>query len=224
MSECAQNWPIKAILLDLDGTLTDPKIGITSCIRHALDGLNIAEVPDDLDWCIGPPLISSFEILINSNDATLLNQAMRLYRERFSTIGMYENSMYPEITQGLQQLQHAGFQLYLATSKPQVYAKQILKHFQLDQFFNEIHGSELTGERNDKTELIEYILAQEKLAPEQCVMVGDRKYDIIGAKNNGICSIAITYGYGSQAELAEACPDYMFDQFNGLVDFLIKKC
>ncbi len=223
MSECAQNWRVKAILLDLDGTLTDPKIGITSCIRYALNGLNITEVPDDLDWCIGPPLINSFATLLNSNDTALLDQALGLYRARFSTVGMYENSVYPEITQGLQQLQQAGFQLYLATSKPHIYAKQILEHFELNQFFNAVYGSELSGERTDKTELIHYILAQEKLNPKQCVMVGDRKYDIIGAKNNGICSIAITYGYGSRAELNEACPDYMFEQFNRVVDFLIKK-
>ncbi len=223
MNECTQNWPIKAILLDLDGTLTDPKLGITTCIRHALNGLNIAEVPDDLDWCIGPPLVNSFATLLNSTETALLDQALGLYRARFSTVGMYENSVYPDIAQGLQQLQQAGFQLYLATSKPQVYAKQILEHFQLAQFFNGIYGSELSGERADKTELIGYILAQEKLNPQQCIMVGDRKYDIIGAKNNGVCSIAIAYGYGSAAELAAACPDYLFEHFNALVEFLIKQ-
>lgn len=222
LDKSAPNWPIKAILLDLDGTLTDSKIGITRCIRYALNKLNDSPIPEDLDWCIGPPLVNSFATLLNSNDAALLNQALGLYRERFSTIGMYENTVYPEVAQGLQQLQQAGFQLYLATSKPQVYAKRILEHFQLDQFFKAIYGSELSGERNDKTALIHYILDQEELNPAQCVMVGDRKYDIIGAKNNGVCSIAISYGYGNAAELAEACPDYIFDQFKALADFLTK--
>lgn len=104
MNECTQNWPIKAVLLDLDGTLTDPKLGITTCIRHALNGLNIAEVPDDLDWCIGPPLVNSFATLLNSTETALLDQALGLYRVRFSTVGMYENSVYPDIAQGLQQL------------------------------------------------------------------------------------------------------------------------
>lgn len=213
---------IQSILFDLDGTLTDPKVGITTCIRYAMDTLGAQSSEQALDWCIGPPLLDSFSVLFDSQDPLLLNEAVSLYRERFSSVGLYENELYPEIAQGLQQLKQAGYQLYLATSKPHIYAQRILEHFNIDQYFTAIHGSELSGERTDKASLIAYIVEQEKLNSAHCVMVGDRQYDIIGAKQNNICSIGLSYGYGSLAELKQANPDYLFAQFNTLIDFLLQ--
>lgn len=209
----------RSVLLDLDGTLTDPKVGITTCIRYALTRLNIAD-QQELDWCIGPPLQQSFAVLLNSQDQPLLDQAVTLYRERFSTTGLYENVLYPEVSEGLKYLKQQGFKLYLATSKPHVYAQRILQHFDILKFFTAVYSSELSGERTDKTELIRYILAQEKLEVADCIMVGDRKHDMRGAKNNQMQSIAVTYGYGSMQELVEAQPDRMVDNFKELVELI----
>ncbi len=216
------NLDIRSILFDLDGTLTDPKVGITTCIRHAMDSLALGAPEQSLDWCIGPPLVDSFAVLFDSQDPLLLNEALSLYRERFASIGLYENELYPHVAEGLAKLTNAGYQLYLATSKPHIYARRILEHFEIDQYFTAIHGSELSGARTNKAELIAYIVQQAQLDPQHCVMIGDRQFDIIGAKQNSICSIAVSYGYGSLAELKQAQPDYLFAEFNDLIDFLLQ--
>lgn len=213
---------IRSILFDLDGTLTDPKVGITTCIRYAMDSLALGTTEQSLDWCIGPPLVDSFAVLFDSQDPLLLSEALSLYRERFSSIGLYENELYPDVAKGLAQLTNAGYQLYLATSKPHIYARRILEHFEIDRYFTAIHGSELSGARTDKAELIAYIVEQAQLDPQHCVMIGDRQFDIIGAKQNNICSIGVSYGYGSLAELKQAQPDYLFSHFNDLIDFLLQ--
>jgi phosphoglycolate phosphatase len=214
---------INTILFDLDGTLTDPKVGITTCIEYALSKLGVPYVGDSLDWCIGPPLIESFQILLNTTDTARLTQAIDFYRERFATIGMYENTIYPNVEHGLSQLKQQGFAIYLATSKPHVYANQILHHFGLDLFFNGVYGSELSGARNDKTALIAYILQQEAFDPRTAVMVGDRQHDVIGARNNGISTIAVSYGYGTQDELALINPNNQCQSFAAVVDLLLSR-
>ncbi|MCB9027106.1 MAG: HAD hydrolase-like protein [Bdellovibrionaceae bacterium] len=191
------------ILFDLDGTLTDPKQGITKCIQYALEKLG-AEIPDNLDWCIGPPLQDSFHVLLS--DKTKVDLAVQYYRERFSNVGMYENTLYSGIIENLQKLKNINFNLFLATSKPIVYASKILTHFELSDYFNGEYGSALDGTRKDKTDLIEYIVNKEKLAPGQTYMIGDRKHDLIGAKNNNVQAIAVSYGYGPLEELEAQSP------------------
>src|SRR5690606_9429201 len=119
----------------------------------------------------------------------------------------------------LAELKRRGYRLFVATAKPTVYAKQILEHFDLAQYFTEIYGSELNGDRTNKGELIEYILAQQQLQADECVMVGDREHDIFGARHNGIDSIAVSYGYGSQQELTLAQPKYQIDSFDQLLNY-----
>ena len=127
---------VKNILLDLDGTLTDPKIGIHSCIRYAMEKMGQPLADDtDLDWTIGPPLKASFIQLLNSADDALAEQALAFYRERFSTIGLYENELYPQVIETLKALVERGYNLYLATAKPQVFAIRILEHFELLDYF-----------------------------------------------------------------------------------------
>lgn len=170
------------ILLDLDGTLTDPKLGIHRCIRYALDKLNCPLDPNlNIDWTIGPPLKASLSQLLNSDDQDLAEQALTLYRERFSEIGLFENQVYDGVKETIEILVDSGFILYLATAKPIVYAQQILEHFGLIQYFKKAYGSELNGDRTNKGDLIASILEQEQLDPKNCLMVGDRKYDILGA-------------------------------------------
>ena len=209
---------IKNILIDLDGTLTDPKAGIHRSIRYALEKLGQPLADEvDLDWTIGPPLKASLAKLLNTQDDALAEQALAAYRERFSVTGLFENEVYPTVAETLQQLQAQGYALFLATAKPTIFAKQILVHFQLDSYFTEMYGSELTGERTNKADLIAYILEQENLNAAECIMIGDRQYDIIGARANGIETIAVNYGYGTAEELAQAQPVTQISQFSELI-------
>ena len=210
---------IKNILIDLDGTLTDPKTGIHGSIRFALEKLNQPLADDiNLDWTIGPPLKASLAKLLNTQDDVLAEQALTAYRERFSVTGLFENEVYPTVAETLKQLQVQGYSLFLATAKPTIYAKRILAHFKLDQYFTEMYGSELTGERTNKTDLIAYILEKEQLDAQQCIMVGDRQYDVIGARAHSIETIAVNYGYGTTEELAQVQPVAYISEFSQLIE------
>ncbi|MCA9917352.1 MAG: HAD hydrolase-like protein, partial [Anaerolineales bacterium] len=170
------------LLFDLDGTLTDPKVGITESIRYALAKMERPYPPDaSLDWCIGPPLQGSFAKLLQNDDTAVTTEALRLFRERFSTVGLFENKPYPNIAHVLGQLQAAGFKLFIATAKPAVYARQIVEHFELARYFLAVYGSELDGRFSNKNELIAHILQTEKLSPTHTLMIGDREHDILGA-------------------------------------------
>ncbi len=210
---------IRHVLIDLDGTLTDPKQGIQGSIRYALQHMQQPLLEDaDLDWCIGPPLKQSLATLLQTQDNALAEQALGYYRERFSRIGLYENVVYSDVVATLQSMHARGYELFVATAKPTIYAKQILKHFHLDGFFCEIYGSELTGERTNKADLIAYILQQQPhLNPAACVMVGDREYDVLGARAHGIGCIAVQYGYGTVQELNRVKPDVQIAHFSELL-------
>ena len=213
---------IKNILIDLDGTLTDPKVGITTSARYGLAkvGHSIAE-SENIDWIIGPPLKASLAKLLNVDvDDDLAEQALLGYRERFSVTGLFENHLFGDVTATLQELKKQGYKLFLATAKPEIYARQILQHFELLQYFDYPYGSELTGERTNKGDLIGYILQQEKLDPMECLMVGDREHDIFGARRFGIETIAVEYGYGSQQELDEAQPKARIKNFAELLNVI----
>jgi phosphoglycolate phosphatase len=192
-----------AIFFDLDGTLTDPRIGITRSIQHALAALG-RPVPAEAEllWCIGPPLITSFRAMLG--DEVLAQRAVALYRERFSDVGLYENILYDGIHELLTALKAAGPRLFVATSKAHVFATRIIEHFGLAGYFEHVYGPELDGTRGEKTELLHYALTQRGLAGPRTVMIGDRSFDIIGARNNGMTPIGVLYGYGSAAELQEA--------------------
>ena len=206
-----------AIFFDLDGTLTDPKIGIVRSIYYALDRLGVEpSSDDDLTWCIGPPLLDSFEKIVGS---ALAPKAVEYYRERFSEFGWKENELYTGIVDVLRQLSESGRAIYVATSKPLIFADRIVEHFELYPFFSRVFGSELDGTRSNKGELLRYALSEVGAAPE-ATMVGDREYDIIGAKENLMRSVGVTYGYGSQRELRNAGADVLVDSPNQLVSAL----
>lgn len=190
------------LLFDLDGTLTDPFPGITECIFYALGRLG-RQTPqrEDLRWCIGPPLKESFKKLLGSDDDKMAETALTLYRERFGSLGLFENEVYEGIPEALGALQRNGLRLHLATSKPRVFAEQIMVHFGLERYFKGIHGSELDGTRSDKTHLIAHILASEAIAASETTMIGDREYDMIGAKMNGVPGVGVLWGYGTKKEL-----------------------
>jgi len=191
------------VLFDLDGTLTDPFEGITNCIVYALETLGRLPPPaTDLRWAIGPPLLGSMEELLGSRELAI--EGLRVYRERFSSVGLFENGVYGGIPELLSGLAGQGRKLFVATSKPTVYTVRILDNFGLKGFFTGIYGSELDGTRTDKGELIAHLLEEEGLDRAETVMVGDRSHDIVGAHANGLKSIGVLYGYGTKEELDSA--------------------
>ncbi|MDZ7962791.1 MAG: HAD hydrolase-like protein [Aulosira sp. DedQUE10] len=199
-----------AILFDLDGTLTDPKLGITHSIQYAL--LELGYTPpdaDELGWYIGPPIQETFSLLLKTSDDTLLAQAISLYRDRFSTIGLFENFLYPQIPETLKTLRTNGYKTFIATSKPYIYTIHIIEYFGLSSLFDGIYGSELDGTRSAKGDLIGHILLTENLSPSTVVMVGDRKHDMIGAKRHQVAAIGVTYGYGTEEELKTHGADWI---------------
>ena len=192
-----------AIFFDLDGTLTDPKPGITRSIQYALHRLEQSTIPpeDQLTWCIGPPLRTSFVKLLGEASADL---AVALYRERFSEVGLYENSVYAGIRDVLSALRRSGHRLFVATSKAHVFADRIIDHFDLRDHFEHIFGAELDGTRADKSDLLAHALRTTAVDPSRTLMIGDRSHDMVGAKNNGMKGIGVLYGYGSRDELIAA--------------------
>lgn len=213
---------IKNVFIDLDGTLTDPKVGITTSVRYGLNKIGHPIADDvNIDWIIGPPLKASLAKILNvAVDDVLAEQALMGYRERFAVTGLYENHVFSDVAATLKALQQQGYRLFLATAKPEIYAKQILEHFDLLQYFIYPYGSELNGERTNKADLIAYILQQEQLDSSTCLMVGDREHDILGARRNGIETIAVEYGYGSNEELTAAKPKARIQAFAELLDHL----
>src|SRR6478736_8442035 len=193
-----------AIFFDLDGTLTDPKPGITRSIQYALQRLDHPTIPteDELTWCIGPPLRASFVRLLGGDHSA--DRAVSLYRERFSDVGLYENGVYDGIGDVLTKLRTSGHRLFVATSKPHVFAERIIDHFGLRNHFERVFGSELDGTRVDKSDLLEYALKEVSVDPSKTLMIGDRSHDMVGAKNNGMKGIGVLYGYGSRDELIGA--------------------
>jgi phosphoglycolate phosphatase len=206
-----------AIYFDLDGTLTDPKAGITRSIQYALEKLGrIAPAEDELTWCIGPPLRATLKKLLGTDD--LAEQALLLYRERFADIGIFENAIYPGIEDTLTALAGSGRRLFVATSKPGIYAERIIDHFKLRAYFERVFGSELDGRRSEKTDLLGYALQTTGVDPSQAIMIGDRSHDMIGARNNGMTAVGVLYGYGSEAELLAAGAHHVCATPRGLLD------
>ncbi|PWB31627.1 HAD family hydrolase [Pseudomonas sp. SDI] len=196
------------ILFDLDGTLTDPREGITRSIQYALAKLGIDE-PDltKLEHFIGPPLLQAFQQFYGFDEAKAWD-ALNFYRERFKVSGLYENLVFDGIGALLGDLQGQGRTLYIATAKPWIYAREIARHFDFAKHFKVIYGSELDGTRTNKVELIRHLLDEERLDPAQTLMIGDRKHDLIGAHSNGLQAVAVGYGFGSFEELTAQAPAY----------------
>ena len=191
------------LLFDLDGTLTNPEAGITACIRYALSELKAPIPPPSalLQW-IGPPLYDSFASVLESSEQA--QQAVQLYRDRFATVGLYENQVYNGVPAMLSELQQQGHTLRVCTSKPQIFAEKIIQHFQLAPYFAGVYGSKLNGDRAHKTALIAHVLNHAGILAEATVMTGDRHYDIEGARQNAVRAIGVTWGFGTAAELKTA--------------------
>lgn len=233
------------ILFDLDGTLTDPKVGITKSVQYALRALGIEEPDlDKLEPFIGPPLKDSFmEFYGFDNKQTEI--AVEKYRERFVVTGIFENEIYSGIEQMLANLHHAGCKLAIASSKPTELVERILEHFAIKEYFDVVVGSEMDGTRSRKEEVVEEALrrlvpqifanpseksaeasgsqpSNEKALRRSIVMVGDRKFDIEGAKAFGLTGIGVAFGYAQEGELEQAGADFIVETVAELEGLLIK--
>jgi phosphoglycolate phosphatase len=209
------------VLVDLDGTVTDPFEGIAGCIRHAMRSMKLAVPQDDeLRGAIGPPLRQSFARLLARHGAKgRVEEALRSYRERFSAVGLLENRVYPGVPEMLGELNAAGCRLFIATSKPTVFARRIVDHFGLSGHFAGVYGSELDGRLENKGDLIRFVLEEQRIAAVDAAMIGDRSHDVVGAKANGVFAVGVLWGYGSQEELEGA--DVRCDSPSEVVRFLV---
>lgn len=212
----------KYILFDLDGTLTDPAVGITTCVAYALKKFGI-EVEDisTLNHFIGPPLLDSFMADYGFSKEKA-QTAIDYYRERFRVKGLYENEVYDGVPEMLEKLKNDGKKLILATSKPEPFAKEIMRHFGLDKYFDFVAGSNFDGTRTAKAEVIEYALESAGVTDKSaCIMVGDREHDIIGANKTGLDSIGVLYGYGSRKELESAGATFIAETVEDLTKLIL---
>jgi len=211
------------VLVDLDGTLIDPKPGIISSVQYALERLG-ARVPpaEELLWVIGPPLRMSFPKLLGASGR--IGEAVALYRQNYLGGAMYDAIVYPGVADALDALRAAGCRLFVATAKPHSYARLVMRHFGLDPYFAGIYGPELDGTNDSKADLIAHIAASEGLNPDASIMIGDRALDVTAAARNGIRAIGVTWGYGSSEELTAAgaaalceTPDALAEAVLGLI-------
>ena len=213
---------ITYLLFDLDGTLTNPQEGITKCVQHALRAFGIEE-PDleKLIPFIGPPLIQSFMEFYNMSEEDE-RKAVAVYRERFSTVGLFENFPYPGIADMLAELKAQGKILAVASSKPTIYVRRILEKFELAPYFDVIEGSNLDGTRVDKKEVIAEVLSQlDNPSADDLLMIGDRKFDVIGAREMGFGCVGVRFGFAAPDELEQSGAVYIADTVRDLHRYLI---
>jgi phosphoglycolate phosphatase len=194
------------LVFDLDGTLTDSRPGIVRCFVHALRSLG-ARVPEaaQIESLIGAPLRGAFVTLLGSD--AFADDAVTVFREMYAVSGLYECAVYAGVESVIESLQRESAAMFVATSKPHVFAERVLEHCGLSRFFRRVYGAELTGERADKRELLAHVLQEETLDPAEMVMIGDRSHDVIAARANGAHSIGVAWGYGSVDELRSAGAD-----------------
>ncbi|MBQ7295442.1 MAG: HAD family hydrolase [Clostridia bacterium] len=197
------------ILFDLDGTLTDPGLGITNSVAYALKRFGIeAECRESLYSFIGPPLKDSFMKYYGFSEEKAM-QAIEVYREYFRDKGLYENEVYDGIRELLEKIKDSGRKIVLATSKPEEFSVRILEHFDLIKYFDVVAGASMDEKRNKKGDVIFYAMEKGGFTADKAIMIGDREHDIFGAKENGLPSIGVLYGYGSEDELKSAGADYI---------------
>lgn len=194
---------IKYVLFDLDGTLTNPKEGITKCVQHALRHFGIERECDELVSFIGPPLKEQFMAYAGLNEEDAI-EAVRVYRERFAPVGLFENEIYPGVLDMLKALKEQGKIIALATSKPTIFAEKITEKYGILPYLDYLSGSELDGTNVEKSAVVRIAMENIGANPEETVLVGDRMHDVEGAKENGIECIGVSYGFAAEGELENA--------------------
>lgn len=212
----------KYLLFDLDGTLTDSAEGILNSVKYALDTMGF-DMPERPERFLGPPLYDSLAEFCGMNEEQVL-EGVRLYRERYSDIGLFENRVYEGVPEMLDRLREGGKELFVATSKPETFAVRILEKFGLSDRFRIIGGADINGSRNGKWEVIDYVLKKAGVTSrEEVLMIGDRKHDIIGAHKTGLKCLGVLWGYGTREELTEYGADFFADTPQDVADMLLGK-
>lgn len=208
------------ILFDLDGTLTDPYIGITNSIMYALREMG-REIPprEELKSFIGPPLYDEFRRKFGMDD-TEAKEAVRLYRVYYPEKGLYENVLIEGVRELLEDIRSSGRKICLATCKPREFAVKILEHFGIAGYFDYIGAASLDGKISTKTQVLDSVLENTGSQPEQCVLVGDRMHDILGAHEVGMKCIAVLVGFGSREEFAEYKADFVAEKLCDVLNFI----
>lgn len=208
------------ILFDLDGTLTDPGEGITCSVQHALVKLGITPPPrKELEMFISPPLDEAFRERFGLS-APQIEEAIFYFREYFKEEGIWQNLLFPGMPEFLTELKQNGKTLFVATTKPEVFAHEVLNRFELAPFFNDVVGSPLNDSGLPKAEIVQKVLQNNRLAPSAAVMVGDRRHDVIGGLQNGLATVGVLYGYGSRQEFEQAGADYIAEDLDELLEIL----
>ncbi len=207
------------ILLDLDGTITNPYIGITNGVMYAYEHLGL-EVPEreSLRSFIGPPLIVEFTRRGLPEEQA--REAVRLYREYYGETGLFENELIPGTVEFLRELKQRGKRVCLATSKPEQFSVRILERFGIAQYFDFIGAAAMDGSRDSKLAVIQYVLGSTGASPQECLMVGDRMHDIIGAHDAGMKCAAVLVGFGSREEFAEYKADYVAETLADVLKYV----
>jgi phosphoglycolate phosphatase len=208
----------KICLFDLDGTLTDPKIGIVASIRHSLAKMGRTSPSDEhLVTFIGPPIRKTFESLLETTDKDFVEKAIQHYRDHQWDVGMFEAHVYEGVLPMLQDTKDKSSRLFIVTAKSRPYAERVVRHFGLDRFFNGVYGAELDGRMENKADLLRHLLKAEQVAARDACMIGDRGVDMIAAKEHGIEAIGTLWGYGSGDELLRAGADRLYSNPHQLV-------
>jgi phosphoglycolate phosphatase len=194
--------PLTTLFFDLDGTVSNNLVGITRCLNFGLTqlGYQALSQPEVLPF-VGPPFRDSLPRKFPGID---VERALHFYRERYDTHGWLENDLYDGVAESIRSLYMGGYTVALCTSKPRVFAERIIEHFGLTRYFNGIHGPELDGRFDRKTELLAHLVAQYNVSPQQAVMIGDRDKDIEAAQHAGTHSLGVLWGFGSREELHRA--------------------
>ncbi len=212
----------KNIFFDLDGTLTDSKEGIINSVKYSLNKAGVDYSGVNLETFIGPPLLNSYKEVLNMTKTDAL-KAIDYYQEYFSVKGKFENYVYNGVNTLLCSLKNAGAKIYMATTKPEIFAKEIASHFNFDYYFSEITGGSLDQKLAEKDEILALAIKRAGITDKStCVMVGDRMHDIIGAQKNGIDCIGVLYGYGSLSELNSYSPTAIVKTVEELKNYLLK--
>jgi phosphoglycolate phosphatase len=212
---------VRHLFFDLDGTLTDPRLGFVRSVQHALSCAGEPAPADELvATFIGPPLEQTLRHLLGARAEAELESAIRRYDERYAAHGVYENSVYPGALVGLETLSAKGWTIRVVTSKREDFARHVLEHFGLARYVAAVTGFDASGSTTDKGRLLEALLAREAMSAEQCWMVGDRSYDVLAARENGVRAIGVLWGYGSRSELANAGAELLAESWERLVALL----
>ncbi len=212
---------IDNVLFDLDGTLVDSSGTITTCIHHALERVGVPAAPGTrMDAFIGLSLLDIFRNEFDMSQ-TQSDAAIAYYRDHFDALGQADSQVYADIQDVLADLRNAGYRLFVATVKPTSIAEKVLSDLQLRPYFEGVSGASMGHERRDKSGIISHAINKYKLDPARSMMIGDRGQDISGARDNGLVSVAVTYGFGSREELHAAGPDHTVNHSRGISSLLL---